>query len=177
MKKILVMSVFVAGALAARADDPAAFQLSLTPSAAIQPSSTQINGLSLNIWGENPQSGVAFGFINGSTGESKGFSWGLYNYDESYTGVQWGLANYSEKSFVGWQDGLVNLDEGYSKGFIVGLVNYSDEMHGLQVGVFNYADDLNGVQIGLLNVANDNDWFTDFPNQLAKGFVLVNWSF
>ncbi len=177
MKKILIMSVFVVGALAARADDTAAFQLSLTPSVALQPSSTRINGLSLNIWGENPQTGVAFGFINGSTGESTGFSWGLYNYDESYTGVQWGLANYSDKSFDGWQGGLVNLDEDYSKGVMLGVANYSDEMHGLQVGVFNYADDLDGVQIGLLNVANDNDWFTSFPNELAKGFVLVNWSF
>ena len=177
MKKILIMSAFVAVTIAVRADDTAAFQASLTPSAAIRPSSTQINGLSLNIWGENPQSGVAFGFVNGSTGDSKGFSWGLYNYDESYTGVQWGLANYSQKNFVGWQDGLFNLDEGYSKGLITGLVNYSDEVHGLQFGLFNYADDLSGVQIGVINVANNNDWFTDFPNSLAKGFVLVNWSF
>jgi hypothetical protein len=177
MKKILIISVFVAGAIAVRADD-SAFQASLTPSMAIHPKSTQINGLSLSIWGENPQKGAALGFVNGSTDESKGFSWGLYNYDESYTGVQWAVVNYSEKSFIGWQYSCVNYDQGYFKGLEWGFVNVAQETHGVQFGAFNYAENLDGgIQIGIINVASNNEWFSEFPNQLAKGFVFVNWSF
>ncbi len=177
MKKILIISALVVGTIAARADD-AAFQASLTPSMAIHSSSTQINGLSLNIWGENPQKGCAIGFVNGATGESKGFLWGLYNYDETYTGVQLAFVNYSSKSFRGWQDGLANYDEGYFKGLEMGLVNVSQETHGVQFGTFNYAENLDGgIQIGLINIANNNEWFSKFPDQLAKGFVFVNWSF
>jgi hypothetical protein len=176
MKKLLIISAFVAGTIAVRADE-SAFQASLTPSMAIHSSSTQINGLSLSIWGENPQKGVALGFINGSTGESQGFNWGLYNYSESYTGVQWAIANYNEKSFVGWQYAFVNYDVGSFKGFEWGFVNVAQETHGLQMGVVNYADNLSGVQLGFVNIVNDNDWFTEFPNELAKGFVFVNWSF
>lgn len=176
MKKILIISAFMAGAVAVHADD-SAFQASLTPSMAIHSSSTQINGLSLSIWGENPQKGAALGFVNGSTGESKGFSWGLYNYDESYTGVQWAIANYSEKSFIGWQYSFVNYDQGYFKGLEWGFANVAQETHGLQLGAFNYAEELHGIQIGLINIASNNEWFSEFPSQLAKGFVFVNWSF
>jgi hypothetical protein len=177
MKKILIISVFVAAAIAVRPDD-SAFQASLTPSMAIHPKSTQINGLSLSIWGENPQKGAALGFVNGSTDESKGFSWGLYNYDESYTGVQWAIANYSEKSFIGWQYSFVNYDQGYFKGLEWGFVNVAQETHGVQLGAFNYAEDLDGgIQIGFINFASNNEWFSKFPDQLAKGFVFVNWSF
>jgi hypothetical protein len=177
MKKTLIIFAFVAGAITVRAGDEAAFQASVTPSLAIQSSSTQINGLSLNLWGENPQSGVALGFINGSSGDSKGFSWGLYNYDESYTGVQFGIVNYSSKSFIGWQSSMVNWDQGYFKGVAMGAVNVSQETHGLQMGTFNYAQQLTGVQLGMINIAANNEWFSNFPDQLAKGFVFVNWSF
>jgi hypothetical protein len=176
MKTTLIISVFVAGAMVVRADD-AAFQASLTPSVAIHPSSTQIDGLSLSIWGENPQRGVALGFVNGSTDESKGLTWGLYNYDESYTGVQLGLVNYSAKSFTGVQLGTVNFNQGYFKGVEWGMVNISQETHGVQLGTFNYAEQLSGVQVGLINIASNNEWFSGFPDQLAKGFVFVNWSF
>jgi hypothetical protein len=50
-------------------------------------------------------------------------------------------------------------------------------MKGLQVGAFNYTEHLNGVQIGIVNVARNNDWFTDFPDRLATGFPILNWSF
>jgi hypothetical protein len=176
MKKLLIISAFVAGTIAVRADD-SAFQASLTPSVAIHSASTQINGLSLSVWGQNPQKGVALGFINGSTDESKGFSWGLYNYDESYTGVQWAIANYSEKSFIGWQYSFVNYDQGYFKGLEWGFANIAEETHGVQLGAFNYAEELHGIQIGLINIASNNEWFSKFPDQLAKGFVFVNWSF
>lgn len=140
------------------------FQASLTRGLAIYDRNTEIHGLSLNIWGENPQQGVSLGFINGSTGDSGGFSWAiLANYDDSYTGVQWGFANFSKQHFVGWQSGVVNADQG--------------DFKGLQFGILNYTENLHGVQIGLLNLAENNAWFSEFPDQLAKGVPIVNWSF
>lgn len=156
----------------------AAIQLSLTPDIAIQPRTTEIDGFSLGIWSENPQKSFTLGFVNGSTGDSEGFSVGLVNYDESYIGVHWGLVNYSSQKFTGWQDGWVNISRGYFKGFQHGILNVSEEFHGLQLGWINYADNLNnGVQIGLINVAMNNGWFDRFPDKLAKGFPIVNWSF
>jgi hypothetical protein len=34
-----------------------------------------------------------------------------------------------------------------------------------------------GVQIGVLNLIPPNEWFTDLPDALAPGMVLVNWRF
>src|ERR1700761_8035086 len=76
--------------------DSSPIQLSLTPDIALKSRDTLINGLSLNIWGENPQHGVALGFVNGSTGDdSTGFTVGIVNYDDTYSGAQWGLVNIS----------------------------------------------------------------------------------
>lgn len=177
MKKIVIISIFVAGTALVRAQDTSIFNASLTPDIAIEPRTTQINGLSLNIWGENPQNGVAIGFVNGSTGQSAGFSWGLWNYAESYTGVQFGIVNSTSSDFVGWQDAVVNYDAGNCTGLAWGVVNIAQNMRGLQLGGFNYAGTLNGVQIGLVNIAANNSWFDNFPNQVAKIFVFVNWSF
>ncbi len=49
--------------------------------------------------------------------------------------------------------------------------------NGLQVGLVNYAEELHGVQIGLANIAINNPWFSEFPDKLATGFPIVNWSF
>jgi len=139
---------------------------------------SSIHGLSLSIWGENPQQGVALGFVNGSSGDSSGFTWGLVNYSESYTGVSWGLVNVSKTSFVGWQSGWINVAQGEFTGFqSCWLVNYAKNFRGLQLGLVNYAENLQGVQIGLANIAMNNPWFTDFPDKLATGFPIVNWSF
>jgi hypothetical protein len=53
-------------------------QLSLTPDVALHDKNTHVRGLTLNIWGENPQSALALGLVNGSTGKSTGFSWSLF---------------------------------------------------------------------------------------------------
>lgn len=198
MKKLFIISALVVGAITVRADETTAtsetapFQASLTPAIALQPSSTEINGLAINIWGENPQHSLNIGIVNGSTGDSAGFSVSIFNYDDSYVGVQWGAVNYSKNSFTGWQDGLVNISsgtfngwqEGYvniSKGVFTGLqsgwVNVSEEFHGLQLGIVNYSSELHGVQVGVANIALNNGWFDNFPDQLAKGFPIVNWSF
>jgi len=176
MKKFIIIAVFAIGAVSIRAQD-SVFQASLTPDIAIHPRTTFIHGLSLNIWGENPQKGVALGFVNGSTGDSGGFSWGLVNYDESYHGVQWGLVNVSKQEFVGWQRGLVNFDQGTFVGFQDGFVNVAEDARGFQLGLVNCAQQLKGLQIGVVNVAMNNPWFTEFPDKLATGFPIVNWSF
>lgn len=153
------------------------FQASLTPDIAIHSKNTHINGLVLSLWGENPQSAVALGLINGSVGDSSGLSWSMVNYADSYTGIAWGAVNISRTSFVGWQDGMVNYAEGHFLGLQMGMLNITEDMTGIQFGVVNYAEHLNGLQLGLINVAMNNSWFEEMPDKLAPGFPILNWSF
>jgi hypothetical protein len=176
MKTKLVNALLFASAAGIYAQN-APIQLSLTPDIAVQPRTTIIDGLSLNIWGENPQHGLTLGIVNGSTGDSAGFSWGIVNYDDSYHGVQWGVVNVSKQEFVGWQRGLVNFDQGTFTGFQSGLVNVAEDARGFQLGFVNYAQRLNGLQIGIVNAAMNNPWFNEFPDKLATAFPIVNWSF
>ena len=108
MKKLLTSIPMLLGSFALQAQNPV-FQASLTPEIAIYSSTTEIRGLSLHIWGENPQQGLTLGLVNGSTGDSSGFTWGLFNYTDSYTGVSWGLCNVSRLNYVGWQQGWINI--------------------------------------------------------------------
>ena len=164
MKKTLLLAVLVLGTVGLKAEDAPFFQASLTPDIAVQPKTTEIRGIALDVWGENPQHSFNFGFVNGSTGESSGFSWAFFvNYADSYKGVQWSMVNLSKTDFLGWQAGLVN----YSPG----------KCTGLQMGFVNYAENLHGVQIGFANIARNNPWFKEFPDKLATGFPIVNWSF
>jgi hypothetical protein len=185
-KTRFAIAVMVLSAACAQAEeaDSRPFQASLTPEIAIYPTTTEIRGLSLNIWGENPQHGLTLGFVNGSTGESGGFTWGLYNYTESYTGVQWGIVNYSTRNFIGWQGTpffwpcLANVSKGSFTGFQFAWgFNYAQDMRGLQLALVNYSEHLHGVQIGLANIAMNNSWFHEFPDKLATGFPILNWSF
>jgi hypothetical protein len=182
MKKILLLVALVVGAASLRADDSGSgshfFQAALTPDIAIQPKTAEIGGIALNVWGENPQHCFALGFVNGSTGESGGFTWAFFvNYADSYKGVAWSMVNISHTSFVGWQSGLANISKGKFSGVQTGWLNIGQEVHGLQWGVVNYAENLNGVQIGLANIATETPWFSEFPSKLAKGFPFFNWSF
>ncbi len=94
----------------------------------------------------------------------------IYNYADSYTGVQWAIINHTTTSFVGWQDGWMNnYNEGYFKGLESELVNVAMDAHGLQLGLINYADKLNGVQIGLVNVINSNPSSDQLPKQACPG--------
>jgi hypothetical protein len=177
MKKLLLLSTLAAAACTIHADE-SVFQLSLTPDIAIHPRTTAINGFSLGIWSENPQKSLTLGFVNGSTGDSVGFTWAfIANYADNYTGVAWSLVNVSKENFVGWQAAAVNVAQGSFTGLQMGFVNYSEKTKGLQLGAINYAEDLQGLQIGFINVAMNNPWFTEFPNKLATGFPFVNWSF
>lgn len=176
MKKLLVVALGSVVALSAFAETKP-FQASLTPDIAIYSKDTRIEGVALSIWGENPQSAFALGFVNGSTGDSKGFSWGLVNYAENYTGVEWAWVNYATGDFVGWQAGIVNYANNM-KGLQWGGVNIAKQMKGLQLGYVNYAEKVSsGVQIGLVNIIPQNEWFKNFPDELAKGMVIVNWRF
>ena len=97
MKKILVLTCLGIFMAVGQAMASKPIQLSLTPDIAIYSRTTRIEGLSLNIWGENPQTSLALGFFNGFTGTSKGFALGLFlNYAGSYKGVQWGGVNYTQ---------------------------------------------------------------------------------
>lgn len=178
MKKLL--TVLAGGVIAtsiAVASEP--IQLSLTPEIALFDRETRIEGLALSIWGQNPQTALALGIVNGSTGQSSGLSWSwILNYADSYEGVQWALINYTKGSFFGWQNGFVNYTDGSMKGLQSGMVNYVGQLTGLQFGLINYAKTAkSGVQIGLLNVIPSNPWFRGLPEQLAPGMVFVNWRF
>lgn len=201
MKKLIVVAALGVAAITVRADEnmtatPASseswFQASLTPDIAIHPKTTEINGFAINVWGENPQHSFNLGIVNGSTGDSAGFSLGIVNYDDSYNGFQAGVVNYSKQNFTGleyglvniaegefngWQDGWVNISKGTFVGLQSGYVNVSENFTGLQLGLVNYSQHLHGVQVGLANIAMNNGWFDDMPDKFAKGFVIVNWSF
>jgi hypothetical protein len=177
MKKLFIISALIIGAASLNAAE-SAFQLSLTPDIAIHPKTTQINGIALDIWGENPQHSLNLGLVNGSTGDSSGFTWGLVNYSESYIGVSWAWVNVNKTSFIGWQSGWVNVAQNKFTGFqSAWIFNYAKEFHGFQLGLINYTEELHGVQIGLANIAINNPWFSEFPDKLATGFPIVNWSF
>jgi hypothetical protein len=174
MKKLL--SAVLASTLLSVSAEETFFQASLTPDIAIHSRDTTIKGITLNIWGENPQSAFALGFVNGSTGDSSGFSWGLVNYAENYTGVHWSFVNIAKGEFVGWQAGFLNYAETFV-GLQGGTVNIVNKGTGVQLGFVNYAKEFEGLQLGTINIIESNEWFKEFPSQLAKGFVFVNWSF
>lgn len=164
VKKSLLLVAGLLFATAAFAEEP--FQLSLVPDVAIHSKTTHIKGLSLSVWGENPQTAVAIGVVNGSTGESSGISLGLLaNYAENYTGAHlaW-VANYTSESFSGLQ---------------WAAFNYAEKFNGLQLGFINYAATTGrGVQVGLINIMKSNQtWFQKLPDEGAPAMVFVNWRF
>ena len=175
MKKQLILAVSVFSAASLPAEE--FFQASLTPDIAIYSKTTEIHGLALSIWGENPEHALALGIVNGSTGDSGGLTWSLVNYADSYTGVAWGAVNVSRSQFVGWQCGFFNISQGSFFGLQSGGINVAQEYTGLQLGFVNYSESLRGVQLGFINVAMNNPWFNEFPDKLATGFPIVNWSF
>ena len=149
MKKIVLVLLGCLIATGAFAETKG-FQLSLIPDVAIYSKTTYIKGASLNVWGENPQNAFALGLINGSTGNSSGFSLGL----------------------------LVNYADSY-RGFQIAPINYASRLQGLQLGLVNMAMTAEeGVQIGVINIISQTDkWFSNFPNEVAPGMVFVNWRY
>lgn len=177
MKKTMTALAMILTTASALAVQP--IQLSLTPDIALFDRTERIEGLTLSLWGENPQTALALGIVNGSTGQSAGLSWAfLLNYADDYKGVQWAPVNYTKGDFLGWQAGIVNYTGGAMKGLQTGTVNYAGRLTGLQLGLVNFAETAeNGVQIGLINIIPENRWFTGLPNELAPGMIFVNWRF
>lgn len=141
-------------------------QLSLVPDVALEPRTTFINGASIGIWSENPQTAFTLGIVNGSTGDSSGLTLGLLgNYAENYRGVQ-----------LAW---LANYASGTLSGVQWSAFNYAGRLNGLQIGFLNYSEASDqGVQIGLINIMNDTQqWFSNLPNEVAPAMVFVNWRF
>lgn len=156
------------------------FNLSLTPDIAVYDRTETIEGITLSVWGENPQTSLALGIVNGSTWQSAGLSWALFlNYADDYKGIQWAPINYTKGDFFGWQDGFVNYSGGNMRGLQMGFVNYAGRVTGLQLGFVNFANDADaGVQIGIVNIIRSNtNWFTDLPEELAPAMLFVNWRF
>jgi hypothetical protein len=148
MNLIKVCILMIAGVFSTylMADDPF-FQASLTPEFAIHTKSQMIKGISVSVWGENPQSSCAFGFINGTKNDSMGAMFGLVNYSEKYSGAQFSILNTSE------------------------------QMKGAQCGLINRSKTADPVfQFGFINIIESNKiWFKDFPYSLAPIMILVNW--
>lgn len=183
MKKLMIAVLAAATAGGAFA---AGFQASLTPNIAIHDRDTDINGVSIGVWNENPSPKFQwqFGFVNGATADSVGVQWfiflpTIYNYAENYTGVQFGIVNNTTGKTVGWQGAAVNIAQGEFVGLQSGLVNYGQKVHGVQLGTVNYAATVEDwcFQLGLVNIIADNAWFKEFPGEFAKGFIIANWSF
>ena len=125
------------------------FQFSLTPDVAAYQPTQLVRGMSLSIWGENPQEAFALGAINGSTGRSAGISFGLFNYADAYKGLQF-------------------------SGF-----NSNNSLRGIQIGILNYTRKTTiGIQFGIINIISSNTgWFNDFPRSLAPVMIFLNWHF
>jgi hypothetical protein len=181
MKRLLAAAIAALTITSTAMEGPAPFQASLTPDIAIKDSTTSIRGLSLSIWGENPQRSLALGLVNGTSGDSGGFSFGwLLNYGDDYTGVTWAAVNFTEGDVLGWQGGILNYSGGYMEGLQTGCANYASRIKGVQFGFLNFAESVDDVlvQVGILNIIRTNDsWFGDFPDELAPAMVFVNWRF
>lgn len=181
MKQLMLAALATATAFAAYAET-APFQLSLTPDIAIQDRDTEIKGVSLGLWNENPGTQWQIGVVNGATGESVGLQgpiiYTLFNYAENHTGVQWGLVNYNSGEFTGLQWGAVNYANQLT-GVQWGIGNIAKSVDGgFQWGLVNYTESANNLfQLGLVNIIADNPWFSNFPGELAQGFIIANWTF
>lgn len=183
MKKLIIMALTCAVASGVMA---AGFQASLTPNIAVHDRNTDINGVSIGVWNENPSSKFQwqFGFVNGATKDSVGVQWfvflpTIYNYAENYTGGQLAFVNYASGRFVGAQLGAVNIAMDECVGLQSGFFNYAKKSYGVQLGTVNYAATVENwcFQLGLVNIIADNAWFKEFPGEFAKGFIIANWSF
>jgi len=146
--KILVLCVIACVITSsAFAGGTKAFQASLAPGIAIHDRNQQIEGVTLSLWGENPQTSFALGFVNGTAGKSGGLSLGLINYGDSYKGVQ------------------------------IGVLNTDKNIQGLQLGAINIAKGKKTIiQFGFLNIIPTNKkWFSNFPNEIAPFMIFINW--
>lgn len=170
---------FVAALIACSAlADTKPFNMSVTPDMAIYRRTTTIEGVTLSVWGENPQSSLALGIANGSTGKSAGLDAALLlNYAEYYNGVKFAPLNYTRHDFIGWDSGFINWVDRSATGLSTGMMNFTHQLKGVQFGFINYVDETHaGFQIGLINIIRSNqNWFSDLPTGFAPVMIFVNW--
>ncbi|MHB9140058.1 MAG: hypothetical protein ACYC4Q_11710 [Victivallaceae bacterium] len=177
---VMISTIIMAETKPVSATETKSFNCSITPDVAIYSRNVTIEGVTLSIWGENPQKSLALGIVNGSVGSSAGLDWAfILNYADNYDGVKWGLVNFTKGNGLGWDAGFVNYTEGLATGLLTGVVNYTERLNGVEFGLINYVDKADaGVQIGILNIIRNNKgWFSDMPNQLAPWMIFVNWRF
>ena len=93
-----------------------AFQASLTPDVAILDKTERIEGLTLSIWGCNPQTSIALGLINGTSEDSKGISIGFANYGQMSTEAYSWVSPTPMTSSKGLQLGVINSAKKTSSG-------------------------------------------------------------
>lgn len=154
------------------------FNLALVPKAQIYPTTDTITGFTLSFWGENEQTSLALGIINGTRGNSAGVAIGGMNYGDNYTGVMLGGVNWTKKHATGGQGGFINYAEDAMSGIQVGAVNYAGRLHGIQVGFVNYAEHASGIQVGIINIIpQTKTWFDGFPSTVAPAMIVANWRF
>lgn len=178
IKKILTSVLVVTIAVSATVFASSPFQVSIVPDVALYNRNERIKGLTIGVWGENPQKALALGAIQGSTGQSSGLSIAFLNYADSYKGIHWGTVNYTKNDFLGWQNSGINYTNGTMKGLQSGTINYANRLHGVQWGFINYAAAVEaGVQIGMVNIMPQNKFLTGLPKELSPLSVAVNWKF
>lgn len=159
--------------------ESAPLQLSLVPGIALCDRYETIEGLTLGLWSENPQSAFALGIVNGSSGQSAGLSLGIFlNYANDYTGVALAPFNYVNGDFCGWQGGLVNYTERFMRGVQIGVANYAGHLMGVQIGLVNHAATArSGLQISAASLFYEDRWHTGFPDEPAPEAALISWRF
>ncbi len=170
-----MLVLVAAGALA----ESSPLQLSVTPDIALFDRTVTVEGLTVGLWSENPQSALALGIVNGSSGQSAGLSFGaVLNYAGDYKGLELAPFNYVKGDFSGWQLGLVNYTERSMKGVQSGVMNYAGRLTGLQIGLINYAPTTrSGVQFNAASIFSENRWLTGLPDEPAPVTALINWRF
>ena len=149
-------------------------------------------GIVNNVYGDF--TGLALGGVNIAREELYGAQVGLVNFnrnaqldwDKISIGLQFGVFNYAD-SFCGLQDGIVNVARGPVTGLQsamlnmgndvygaqFGFVNVTREIHGAQLGWYgflcvNYAESVSGCQLGIVNIAGRVE------SGLQIGLVNVN---
>lgn len=198
MKKLALAALTLAAAASAQA---AGFQAAAwAPNAQLVPADKDINGIRLNIYGENKNvNGCDLGFANSVTGDMNGaqlmiFLPTVYNYvggklngaqfaivnqyGKEVNGASFGCVNYStaDSSLVnGAQFALVNWHTKTDiNGAQLGFVNRARNVNGVQLGFVNMSEHLVGVQIGLWNMVLDRSWGDIGNKGLGRGFPFIN---
>lgn len=100
---------------------------------------------------------------------SIGAQLGIFNYADTFCGLQDGFVNVAGSSFTGLQSSFLNITRdltglqcGYN--FLLGVNVASGGIYGCQIGLVNYAERVDsGLQIGLVNIISEDGWLPVLP--------------